>query len=111
MDIGDFDLTDSSVPFIRELIHRREHKKSLTEIILSNNPKITSNGWSKILIAAASAPDLKYLYVDYNKLDDDCGYLIAAILSSNHSIQVIDLEYTALTDKTANVIYFKLKNY
>ena len=75
----------------------------LVELILSYNPKITPLGWSKILIAIAASTDLKYLYIDYNNLDDSCGYLIVAAICSNKSIEILDLEHTGLTDKTALV--------
>ena len=42
----------------------------ISELILSSNPKITSYGWSKILIAVAVESDLKYFHIDYNSLDD-----------------------------------------
>jgi hypothetical protein len=104
LDIGDCQLTDDSVPVIKELIHRKEHSKGLYELIISSNENITPSGWSQILIAVAAAADLKYFHLDYNTLDDSCGYLIAAILTSNQSLKVIDLEHTGLTNKTAIVV-------
>lgn len=89
--------------YIRELIHRREQSKGLYELILSANPKITPKGWTKILVAVAASASLRYFHLDYNTLDDSCGYLILAILSANHSLQVLDLEHTGLTNKTAKV--------
>jgi hypothetical protein len=44
--------------------------------------------------------------MDYNNLDDSCGYLIAAILTSNRSLEVMDLESTGLTNKAATVITY-----
>jgi hypothetical protein len=81
----------------------------LSELILSYNPKITPLGWSKILIAVASSADLKYLYIDYNSLDDSCGYLIVAALCSNHALEVLDLEHTGIGNKTALVIKYDYK--
>ena len=72
-------------------------------MIISSNPKITTYGWSKILVAVAATSDLKYFHMDYNSLDDSCGYLIVAILTSNQSLEVLDLEHTGLTNKTAVV--------
>ena len=103
LDIGDCDLSDESVPIIKEIMLRNEHSKGLAELIISYNPKITQIGWSQILIAVAAAPDLKYFHMDYNNLDDNCGYLIAAILTANHNLEVLDLEHTGLTDKTGLV--------
>ena len=103
LDIGDCGLSDESVPIVKEIILRKEHSKGLAELIISYNPKITQTGWSQILIAVAAAPDMKYFHMDYNHLDDNCGYLIAAILTANHNLEVLDLEHTGLTDKTALV--------
>lgn len=51
LDIGDCDLTDESVSVIKDIIHRKEHPKGLNELIISCNSKITSSGWSNILLA------------------------------------------------------------
>lgn len=59
----------------------------------------------------AAAADLKYLHIDYNNLDDNCGYLISAILTSNQSLEVLDLEQTGLTNKTAKVSLFIINSY
>ena len=75
-------------------------------MILSSNPKITPRGWSKILIAVAASADLRYFHIDYNNLDDCCGFLIAAILSANHTLEILDLEHTGLGNDTALVRFF-----
>jgi len=92
------------VEIIREFIHRKEQKNGLYELTISSNQKITPIGWSQILIAVAAAADLKNFHMDYNNLDESCGYLIAAILTSNRSLKVLDLEHTGLTNKTGSVI-------
>lgn len=111
LDIGDCGLTDKSVEYIREIIHRREHANGLNELVLSSNPKITLTGWSHILISVASAADLEFVYLDFNNLDDSCGYLISAILSGNHTLKVLDLEHTGLTNKTASLLLYLFRNY
>lgn len=111
LDIGDCGLSDHSVPIIKELIRRKEHDKGLYELIISSNQNITSVGWSQILIAIAAAADIKYFHMDYNNLDDSCGYLIAAILTSNHSLEVLDLEHTGITNKTALLLAYLVRNY
>ena len=111
LDIGDCKLTDKSVEFIREIIHRREHDHGLNELIISSNPKITLTGWSQILISVSSASDLEHFYLDFNNLDDSCGYLIAAMLSANHMLKTLDLEHTGLTSKTASLLLYMFRNY
>ena len=111
LDIGDCKLTDKSVEFIREIIHRREHDNGLNELIISSNPKITLTGWSQILISVSSASDLEHFYLDFNNLDDSCGYLIAAMLSANHMLKTLDLEHTGLTSKTASLLLYMFRNY
>lgn len=83
----------------------------MSELTLSHNPNITAYGWSKILVAVAVTSDLKYFHIDYNLLDDSCGYLIIAILSSNKSLEVLDLEKTGITNKTALLLLYLVKNY
>ena len=41
--------------------------------------------------------------MDYNNLDDSCGYLICAVMSSNQNLEVLDFEHTGLSNKTAIV--------
>jgi hypothetical protein len=103
LDIGDCGLTDNSLVYVRELIHRRENSNGLFELVISANPKITTKGWAKILVAVASSLDLRYFHMDYNSLDDCCGYLIVAILTANHVLEVLDLEHTGLGNETAKV--------
>ena len=59
----------------------------------------------------ASASHLEYFYLDFNNLDDSCGYLIAAMLGANHTLRVLDLEHTGLTNKTASLLLYLLRNY
>lgn len=49
--------------------------------------------------------------MDFNNLDDSCGYLIAAILSANHTLKTIDLEHTNLTNKSALLLLYLFRNY
>ena len=63
------------------------------------------------MVAVAVTSDLKYFHIDYNLLDDSCGYLIIAILSSNKSLEVLDLEKTGITNKTALLLLYLVKNY
>ena len=111
LDIGDCQLTDKCVGSIKEIIHKRDNQSGLSELIISSNRKITTYGWSKILLAVAATSDMKYFHVDYNSLDDSCGYLIVAILSSNRALEVLDLECTGITNKTALLLLYLLKNY
>lgn len=75
-------------------------------MIISCNPGITPFGWAKILIGVAASADLQFLHMDYNVIDDSCGYLIIAILTSNHALEVLDLEHTGISNKTALVSLF-----
>jgi hypothetical protein len=79
-------------------------------LILSSNQSITHYGWTRILIAIAASTNLKYVHMDYNNLDDSCGYLICAVMSSNQNLEVLDFEHTGLSNKTAivNIISIKI---
>ena len=90
---------------MRELIHRRKHIKGLSELVISANSQITPIGLTGILIAVAASTDLRYFHMDYNKLDDCCGFLLVAILSANHSLEVLDLEHTGVGNETALVSF------
>jgi hypothetical protein len=98
---------------VRELIHRRDQttKNGLFELVISANPKITTKGWAKILIAVASSLDLRFFHMDYNNLDDCCGYLIAAILTANKVLEVLDLEHTGVGNETAKLLLYCIKSY
>ncbi|CAF0709290.1 unnamed protein product [Brachionus calyciflorus] len=111
LDIGDSNLTDQSVDYIKDLIVSTDTKRGLTEIILSSNPKISISGWSKILLALASSPNMKFFHIDFNNLDDNCGFLIAGILCTNNRLEVLDLEQTGIGNKTAELLIYLVKNY
>jgi hypothetical protein len=73
---------------------------------MSNNPSISTNGWTKILTSVANSNEMKQLYLDYNCLDENNGYFLACILCTNESLEVLDLEHTGITNKTAKVRFF-----
>ncbi len=111
MDIGDCNLTDLCIPYVRETIHRSNQENGLVELTMSANQNMTPAGWAKIFIAVAASDSMKKFDADFNRLDDNCGYLIVAILSANQSIRSLDLECTGLTNKTAQMIFYVLRHY
>lgn len=60
------------------------------------------------MLGVVTAPNLKYLHLDFNNLDDNCGFLIASLICSNQALEVLDLEQTGIGNKTVEVMVLEL---
>jgi hypothetical protein len=75
----------------------------LHSLVLSHNPKITSDGWTKFGLALASGSCLRSLEIDYNDIGDIVATCIAIALPGVPLLETLDLECTGITDKTGQV--------
>ena len=76
----------------------------LLDLSLSANSKITPEAWTKFGLAVAASSRLRELYVDYNRLGDAAASCLLVGLASSRKIQVLDMEGTGITERTAQVI-------
>jgi Ran GTPase-activating protein (RanGAP) involved in mRNA processing and transport len=75
----------------------------LKELSLSGNPAVTSRGWAKLFIAIAASSSIKALYLDYNMLGNYGAGCLAVALASCKSVEIVDLEFTGITEHGAQV--------
>lgn len=83
----------------------------LQELILSHNPYITSEGWTRFGMALASGSCLKSLIIDYNNIGDTVGCCLATALPGASQLEVLDMECTGITELTGQVFLHLVKSY
>ena len=106
LDIGDCRLTDVGARHVAKLI---ELNTPITNITLSGNKGITSDGWSYIADALKRNTVLTTLSLDYNSLGDDGASLIAETLRENKTLVSLDLEGNKIGQAGAQNLLSALK--
>ncbi|XP_045163727.2 uncharacterized protein LOC123528049 [Mercenaria mercenaria] len=111
LDLGDCNLGDEGIELICSLIKESKDIHGLHHLVLSHNPGISSDGWTKLGMALASGSCLRSLEIDYNDIGDSVATCIAIALPGATHLEMLDLECTGITDKTGQVFLHLMKSY
>ncbi|XP_041351526.1 leucine-rich repeat-containing protein 73-like [Gigantopelta aegis] len=111
LDIGDCELGDASIHYLKPLLNPEEDKPGLTELTLSGNTNITEHGWAVLAMSISCSPCLRSLYVDYNRLGDSGASCLLIAAAASQMIEVLDLEGTNLTEKTGKLVMELIQTY
>lgn len=77
----------------------------ITELTLSDNPRISALGWAQFGMCLANCNSLRWLFLDYNPLGDYGASCVLVALSASQSLELLDLEGCGLTEHTGQVSY------
>ncbi|KAK6181055.1 hypothetical protein SNE40_008994 [Patella caerulea] len=110
LDVGDCHLGDAAVPHICQLLTPNQEWPGLLDLSMSANTNITHTGWAELSLALATST-LRSLYLDYNKLGDQTAACIVVGVAGCGTLEVIDMEGTSVTQKTAKLILNLVENY
>ncbi|OCT79579.1 leucine-rich repeat-containing protein 73 [Xenopus laevis] len=111
LDLGDCLLGDEGISLICGLLPPDGAKPGLRELTLSANPAITCLGWARLAIAVAHSSQVRTLNMDYNPLGDHIASMLAVCVASSRTLEVLDLEGTGLTNKSAQILLDMVQNY
>ncbi|OCT77471.1 leucine-rich repeat-containing protein 73 [Xenopus laevis] len=111
LDLGDCLLGDEGIGLICGLLPPDGAKPGLRELTLSANPAITCLGWARLAIAVAHSSQVRTLNLDYNPLGDHIASMLAVCVASSRTLEVLDLEGTGLTNKSAQILLDMVQNY
>ena len=81
-------------------------QKGITELTMSDNPRISALGWAQLGMCLANCTSLRWLFLDYNPLGDYGASCVLVGLSASQSVQILDLEGCGITEHTGQVIRF-----
>ena len=82
-------INDEGVEALVPALANCSHLKNLD---IMNNPSITTGGWQSFAtILEAPKSNLKHLYIARNNVDDEVVATFASLLTSNHKLQVLDM--------------------
>ena len=106
LDIGDCHMTDVGARQVAKLI---ELNMPITNLALSGNKGITSDGWRNIAEALERNTFITTLSLDYNNLGDDGAKLISEALRENKTLVSLDLEGNKIGQAGAQNLLYALR--
>uniref|UniRef100_A0A803JVS6 Leucine rich repeat containing 73 n=1 Tax=Xenopus tropicalis TaxID=8364 RepID=A0A803JVS6_XENTR len=111
LDLGDCLLGDEGISLICGLLPPDGAKPGLRELTLSANPAISCLGWARLAIGLSHSSQVRTLNLDYNPLGDHIASMLAVCVASSRTLEVLDLEGTGLTNKSAQILLDMVQNY
>ncbi|KAK3793215.1 hypothetical protein RRG08_012891 [Elysia crispata] len=111
LDVGDCQLGDVSIDMMYALMLPTTNRPGLTELTLSDNPRISALGWTQFGMCLANCNSLRWLFLDYNPLGDYGAACILVGIAASQSVEVLDMEACGLTEHTGQSILHLVQNH
>ncbi|XP_059143726.1 leucine-rich repeat-containing protein 73-like [Physella acuta] len=111
LDVGDCKLGDMSIDVLYSLMLPANNKPGITELTLSDNPRISALGWAQFAMCLANCSSLKWLFLDYNTLGDYGASCVLVGMAASQSVEILDMEGCGLTEHSGQAILHLVQNH